>query len=676
MHNLPVRQIHLDFHTSPAIPDVGIDFDPEEFVSTLQNAHVNSITIFAKGHHGYSYYPTEIGVPHPHLQRLDLMGEMITACKAAGIRVVTYTTLTWDELAWETHQEWRQITPEGCFAGIEPSPLKPGWKNLCMNSGYGDYVLDQMVEILETYDADGMFIDIVTYFDQPCVCATCLAQMQKEGVDPTDPIALRGFMRRSERRFVERAARVIHARKPDQSVFFNARLKIDWDPELGMRPELDAYTHLEIEALPGGAWGYDHFPLSVRYFQTLGKPIVGMTGRFHTVWGDFGGLRNRAALAFESFQALAHGAAVSIGDQLHPRGRLNPAVYQRIGEVFAEVEQREQWSIGSEHLPDIGVVVATTGLVTHEGEFNEADRGALHVLEQLHHQFEFIDADGDLSRYRLVILPDATPMNEALADRLRTYLDKGGRLLITGRSGIDENRNDFYLSQEMGVHLVGPAPYAPDYLVLGQELGKGLDAMSHVCEQQGVQIEAGDDTQVLAWSGYPYFNRTWDHFCSHQYAPMARVSDDPVIVQKDNVIYIARPLFTEYAMTGRCIHRDVLGAAIRRLLPEPRILESTLPTTAKVIARRLGDDLILHLLNYVPQRRGKTLDIVEDVIPLYDVSLSVRVESEPMRVMIQPEDVSLVWEWEGVGAHFTIPVIDGYQIVVLEGGCREQEGCQ
>ena len=53
------RQIHLDFHTSPLIPDVGADFDPEEFAATLKNAHVNSINLFARGHHGMLYYDSK-----------------------------------------------------------------------------------------------------------------------------------------------------------------------------------------------------------------------------------------------------------------------------------------------------------------------------------------------------------------------------------------------------------------------------------------------------------------------------------------------------------------------------------------------------------------------------------------------------------------------------------------
>src|SRR5579885_3922336 len=64
---LPFRHIHLDFHTSPAIPDVVADFRAAEFAGTLKEAHVNSITVFAKCHHGMAYYPTKVGVRHPGL---------------------------------------------------------------------------------------------------------------------------------------------------------------------------------------------------------------------------------------------------------------------------------------------------------------------------------------------------------------------------------------------------------------------------------------------------------------------------------------------------------------------------------------------------------------------------------------------------------------------------------
>ncbi len=45
-----LRQVHLDFHTSEHIPDIGIKFSEAQFIETLQ---------VARGHHGWCYYPTD-----------------------------------------------------------------------------------------------------------------------------------------------------------------------------------------------------------------------------------------------------------------------------------------------------------------------------------------------------------------------------------------------------------------------------------------------------------------------------------------------------------------------------------------------------------------------------------------------------------------------------------------
>jgi hypothetical protein len=64
---VPARQVHLDFHTSELIPDVGARFDKRQFQDALREGNVNAINVFAKCHHGWSYYPTKVGNPHPNL---------------------------------------------------------------------------------------------------------------------------------------------------------------------------------------------------------------------------------------------------------------------------------------------------------------------------------------------------------------------------------------------------------------------------------------------------------------------------------------------------------------------------------------------------------------------------------------------------------------------------------
>ena len=135
--NYGSRRIHLDFHTSPAIKEVAKDFNSAEFTGILKEAHVDSITVFAKCVHGYCYYPTEIGRMHPGLNR-DLLGEMIEACNEANISALVYITAMWDDYIASKHQEWVQITKDGKLGGRHPLGTNE-WRQVCLNSGYVDY---------------------------------------------------------------------------------------------------------------------------------------------------------------------------------------------------------------------------------------------------------------------------------------------------------------------------------------------------------------------------------------------------------------------------------------------------------------------------------------------------------------------------------------------------------
>ena len=91
------RQIHLDFHTSPHIPGIGAAFNAREFAETYKKAHVDSVTVFAKCHHGHLYFPTKHPARHPHLKPgLDLCGEQIEALHRIGIRAPVYISVLFD----------------------------------------------------------------------------------------------------------------------------------------------------------------------------------------------------------------------------------------------------------------------------------------------------------------------------------------------------------------------------------------------------------------------------------------------------------------------------------------------------------------------------------------------------------------------------------------------------
>ena len=265
----------------------------------------------------------------------------------------------------------------------------------------------------------------------------------------------------------------------------------------------------------------------------------------------------------------------------------------------------------------------------------------------------------------MLVLPDQVCVDDPLAKKLRAYLGSGGKLLISDRSGLVGD--DFALAREMGVHYQGPAEFAPDYLLLGQEISGGIEPMPHSCEQPGSRVSAVQGAKILATSGAPYFNRTWEHFCSHQYTPFEQDSGEPVVIEHGSVVYIARPLFREYAISAKRVHKQVIGNSLARLLPSPRVGDNNLPSTAVVTVRQKEHDLIVHLLHYVHQRRGRGLDVIEDVLPLVDIEISVRAENQPQEVMLVPEMQLVDWSWQDGYVHLRIPRVNGYQIVCMKG---------
>jgi hypothetical protein len=176
----------------------------------------------------------------------------------------------------------------------------------------------------------------------------------------------------------------------------------------------------------------------------------------------------------------------------------------------------------------------------------------------------------------------------------------------------------------------------------------------------------------LATIGEPYFSRTWQHFTSHRHSPMARVTRRPAIVQSadGHIVYFAHPLFRLYAQHGYLVYRQLIINALRLLVPD-RLIETDAPSFAHVTLTRQNSRnrkarWMLHLLAYAPIRRTRTIDIVEEPIVLWDVSLQVRTGKRPQQVYLAPQRTPLPFEFSNGVTNLKVPKVNGYQLVVLE----------
>ncbi|RIX59495.1 beta-galactosidase [Paenibacillus nanensis] len=652
------RQVHLDFHTSEAIKPIGDRFNKKQFQDMLRLGHVDSITVFSKCHHGWAYHPTEANEIHPGLT-FDLLGAQIEAAHEIGVKTPVYLSAGLDEKLARRHPEWLIRDKDDATNWVKGF-MEPGYHQFCLNSPYLDILLAQIREVLTRYEADGLFLDIVGV--RSCYCHTCVESVRREGKDPRDEAAMRKLWERTYANYTAKVKETVEALKPGLPIFHN-----NGHIARGRRDQAYMNTHLELESLPTGGWGYDHFPLSARYAQTLGLDFLGMTGKFHTSWGEFGGYKHPNALRYETALSIANGARCSIGDQLHPNGLMDEATYALIGEAYREVESKEAWCVNTANVADVALLSLEAAGVHPKAGAPErkprSDAGAARMLLEGKVLFDVIDMEQDLTDYKAVILPDYVAVTDELRTKLEAFLQQGGKILATGWSGLDPEGERFAI--DFGARYAGPNPYRPDYFRPMFKPGS-LGEASFIFYGEGQKLELEGGTE-LGKREDPYFNRDVFTFCSHQHTPNSHTYGGPGMVESASGIYIAWNVFDDYATKGSLILKETVLHALNRLLPD-KTLRTSLPAQGVVTLQEQQEErrLVNHLLYASPVRRGDGIEVIEDIVPLRNVEVTIRTDKEVKQVYLAPQMTPLAYRVENRAVSYTVPVLDCHQMVVIE----------
>ena len=646
------RQVHLDFHTSEKIPGIGSKYDKKQFQKALQIGHINSITLFAKCHHGWMYYPSKVGKPHPQLQ-LNLLQEQIEAAHEIGVKTPVYISAGLDEQTARAHPEW-VIRREDESTTWCSRFSRPGYHRLCMNSPYLDLLKDEVIEVCKTFDADGIFMDIVGV--EPCYCQNCIRILEGEGVDPYDPNNIQMLAERTYKKYHETVRAAIDSVKLGLPLFHNTG-----HIQRGRRDLAFMNTHLELESLPTGGWGYDHFPESVRYAQGLGMDVVGMTGKFHETWGEFGGFKHPNALRYEAALSVANGAKCSIGDQLAPNGHMDEVTYRLIGKAYSEVEEKEPWLDEVTSIADIGVLSCEAW----NSEKKKADDGVTRILLEGHYLFDILDSESDFSKYKVIILPDCFSNIEKLVPKLREFIQNGGKLLASGSSGLNSETGTFDF--DFGAEWVESMKYQPAYLH-PRFFYEEVENTDYVIYSGGECVKGKNEEAILADIISPYFNRSIYHFCSHKHAPASGEVYGAAMTEGKDGIYIAFSVFTEYATWGNLISKNVVRYALDRLLGEHKTVRTDLPAQGIVTLMHQKQEhrFVCHLLYASPVRRGDNIEVIEDIVPLYGIYLDLKTECLPKRVYLAPSGDELNFEYSKGRLLLTVPKIDCHAMIVIE----------
>ncbi len=637
--------LFFDNHTQMENPDVGKNFNADVFTDQIRRCGVDYLAFHARCNVGMAYYNTKIGIRHPSLH-YDLFGELAKSCKEKGIALVAYLNGGISVMEGVRHRDWTTRYRHG---NKEYEKIGPAAVTMCYNSPYRDHLIAMIREIASNYPVHGFFIDsLVEFF--PCVCPVCIEKMNEQGIDWREDRAVTEFARQSMLRLCRDISTAVREIIPDPMLYFNG-------PVFGDVKEIE--TFFDCECLPTASWGYEFLPIMAHYMRNVkqGTPIFNMTGRFYA-WGDFGGLRPAESLKFDLFYGLAHGMRPNIGGHFHPRGDKDSAVFERIASVYHELQRYDEWYSGAENLTDTAIVYPCDD---RDLRILSSIRSSVRMLEELKIQFDIVLADSEKSwdRYRLLILPEGVRVNAALASRIRDFISKGGAFFACGKQAAEA------FGPELGIQYLGESGLDPVYFQMNGEFDRDIDDM-FLSLYAGASRAKQNGAKGLSRLVKPYYNKSWNGSYALYYTPPQESTDMPFLTVKDKCVWCAGDLFSGYFNRGAIHLRNIFRNVVDSLLEKPWIKTFGMPMFARAVLSGQPGRKNVHLLGYVPEKRGDAM-VVEEAVPISDAVLHVFTDGKkPLRVYLAPDRIPLNVTMKDEYAEVKIPVFKGYALIVLE----------
>ncbi len=667
-----LRKVHMDFHNSPYLKDILKNFDAEEFVRTLVKAHINAGVFFAKDSFGYAYYDTKIGSRHPGAATsIDFLKEICKEAHKNDIKAIAYYSVAWDILAVEERPDWEVQQFDG-------TPYSAGgFKWCCISSGYSNYVLDMLVEIAENYEIDGLWLDWAEE-DPPwvhCFCPRCHKlffdrygeKMQSyETAPPKLRLKMIEFRDSLKNNFYTRIIDRIHKINPHLLISYNNSGSI-------------AHPYPELIEKVGFLTNECHAPLYIsqslkaKFSFSQKKESEIVTSRFTDGWGSWN-LKENVTLKAEIATIVSNGCVPSIGDQTYPNGTLEKEAYRVIGEVYQELEQKEPWLKGFNKVENIAILnsfsstktAEVVGLDFHKGYFRYYNYGVWGFHKALlegHQQFDIISEENleQLDEYCVLIIPDQICLSENTVDKIRSFVKKGGSLIVTGASSLYNFEGNqlptFGLSDILGVSGTREIDLSCKYFfidLLDDEISSGCPHMPILIKAIPLGIIPRNEVSTLAKIRYPFKN------IKERYAPPGKRTNLPCIIEnrfgKGRVIYIGFAIGKDYWRRNDPWLRNIILNTVDRVNPF-KVIKVKAPMGVEVNLTRKGKTDVVHIVNVIPQKTETERAFIQDAISVRNVEVKIRRKEKVRRVCLVPEGVELNWKREGEWVTFVVPEV-------------------
>ena len=465
------RRTLLDMHIEDWDPVFLSKFDPKDYFDALIEANINAPMIYLQSHVGLCYWPTKSGKMHGSFKgREDTMNRLFDMCHNAGMDVITYYSVVYNNWAYDNYPDWRLINIHG-----NASRTNGGRYGLCCpnNQGYQSFVAKQIEEMCECFTFEGIFIDM-TFWPFICFCPACKERWQKETgaeipvvIDWKDPEWLKFQETRGRwlEEFAQFITREVKKHKPDCSVEHQcAGLLRYWGRTV---KENIVFSNDYVGSDMYGGIEEQSFACKAFYDLTQNQPFEYMTSRCypnlreHTSTKTLDQLRTCVMLT-----QLHHGASLLI-DAIDPIGTIDHSVYKKFGTVYREAEKYEPWLSRGRMLYDVALFLNLDGKMDVEKNkvslavseaadpsmpHLDALKGAAFSLRRRHIPYGVISGSRPelLKEIKMLVLPDVPNMPKEYTRAVRDFVEKGGKLYMSGHSA-PELLKEFFNLQWQGL---------------------------------------------------------------------------------------------------------------------------------------------------------------------------------------------------------------------------------
>jgi len=441
-------------------------FNGRDIVRKAVEANCEYLVIWARDGE-YAYYNSKVVLKAHGLRDRDPLRETMDEAAKHKLPVIAYCVVQYGSRALREHPEYRMVGPDG----------KP-FDRVCFNTGYRELVKQILAEIA-AYGVVGFHVDMMDQgFGPPygCWCENCRKRFQAKYGRPMpkgvtwdeDWDRMLDFRYDTSAEFEKELTAYIRSLNPKLTADFNYHGNPPFSWEVGQRPVQHA-GNSDFVTGETGMWGFSALTvgLNARFYAaaTPGVPYQVAMSRDVRIYHNQT-TRPLNDMRWELLTLLAHGAFVTMIDKTAYDGGLDPVAYERIGAAFQEARTKRE-HFGHKPVMEVGIYFSsrTRDWYGREkpGDYFQSFQGAHKAMVYEHIPWGVVldeNADIDtLKQFDIVCLPNAAILSPAEVSLLQRYVQEGGRLIVTGLSGLlgrhGEPLKETVLAELVGATLVG-----------------------------------------------------------------------------------------------------------------------------------------------------------------------------------------------------------------------------